>query len=146
MTAWPQATNAVTDAMEGEWWDIFSLHYFFQWCMISGIFGPQLHHCPLPPSGSLFLLSTFIQDFLFPNLLSPPPKGMISCDPWRGSYKAVVNLKLWNVSLICFHSIQFFKVHTKDDYLLLRTNHGSTCVAGTELRRIEHAKKIQLLP
>ena len=34
-----------------------------------------------------------------------------------------------------------FKVHTKDDYLLLRTNHGSTCVAGTELRRIEHAKK-----
>ena len=111
MNAWPQATNSVTNAMEGEGWDKFFFTLSFQWCVISGIFAP------LPPQAVYFcsqhLFRTFNFQTSFP-LLPPPPKEGISCDLWRGSYRAVFSLKLCNVSLICFSLDLIFKVHTKE--------------------------------
>ena len=65
--------------------------------------------CPPPPSPLrkfIFALNIYsgllISKPPFPSP-PPPPKEGISCDPWQGSYRAVVSLKLCNVSLICFN-------------------------------------------
>ena len=111
MNAWPQATNSVTNAMEGEGWDKFFLHYLFNdvWS--------QEYLPPSPLRQFIFALNIYsgllISKPPFPSS-PPPPKEGISCDLWRGSYRAVFSLKLCNVSLICFSLDLIFKVHTKE--------------------------------